>query len=264
MKSENTKRLLIAAAAILAAVAVFYYIYTDMNKTRLPVNIASSTPIVGNIGILNPKTVPLSGTSSLPQPIPKLDRPFPSNSTLPADARVIVVSNIKEISSGLAKNPADAEKWVLLGTQYKIAGDYEGAREAWEYATLLSPTYYVPFNNLGDLYAHYIKNYPTAEHDLKKAISLQEDYIDGYRALYELYRYSYAQKASLAPQVLKDGLKQNPKSTDLMVLLAQYYKESGDKTQALSYYNQALVEAQAEKNTSLADLVNQEIQNLNP
>ena len=47
-----------------------------------------------------------------------------------------------------------------------------------------------------------------------------------------------------------------------MVLLAQYYKETGDKTQARSYYNQALNEFNKSGNTSMAAIIQQELNNL--
>lgn len=240
------------------------YVYQDIKKRGVE---TPQTPSpVSNVGIQSTgdytiKQIPIEKPGSK-APVPNLNRPLTFLSDLSPEVKKILADNTKRLTDILKSDSSNFNAWLDLGSYRKQSGDYEGAREAWEYATVLAPESYVPWNNLGDLYAHYLKDFSKAEQNFKKSIALKPDYIGGYRALYELYRYSYKEKANLATQILKEGLAKNPQSTDLMVLLAQYYKETGDKTQARSYYNQALGMFNKAGNTSMAALIQQELTNL--
>ncbi|MBI5816845.1 MAG: hypothetical protein HZB09_00250 [Candidatus Yonathbacteria bacterium] len=257
------KNITIAVVFVLV-VGLGVYVYQDIKKRGVE---APQTPSpASSVGIQSTgdytiKQIPIENPGSK-VPTPNLNRALSFSGDLSTEAKKILTDNIKHLSDNLKKDSSQWNDWLELGIQRKVAGDYEGAREIWEYAAVLAPESYVPWNNLGDLYAHYLKDYSKAEQNFKKALILKPDYIGGYRALYELYRYSYKEKANLAPQILKDGLAKNPKSTDLMVLLAQYYKETGDKTQARSYYNKALNEFNKTGNTSMSALIQQELNNL--
>ena len=207
------------------------YVYQDIKKKGIK---APSTPSsVTDTGIQ------ATGDYTLEQvpiekpgfKVPDLNRPLTFSTDLPPEAKKIITDNVARLVTILKGDSSSFNAWLDLGSYRKQIGDYEGAREAWGYAAILAPESYVPWNNLGDLYAHYLKDYLKAEQNFKKAVVLKPDYIGGYRALYELYYYSYKEKANLAPQILKDGLAKNPPNTDFMVLLAQYHKETGDKTQ---------------------------------
>lgn len=240
-----------------------FYIYTDAKKRNgevLQTPIATSTDsnsepeyTITQIPVENP---------AVNIKVPNLSRNVIFTTDISPEIKDIVQKNIARITTSLKEDSVRFGDWLDLGIQYKIAGDYKGAEEAWEYTGFLGPESYIPWHNLGDLYAHYLKDFPKAEQNFKKSIALKPDYIGGYRALYELYYYSYKEKANLATQILKEGLAKNPKSTDLMVLLAQYYKEAGDKDNARTYYQKALTEAKAQGNTSLATLLEQELTNL--
>ncbi len=99
---------------------------------------------------------------SLPQPIPSLDtKPTFGNVSSP-DARVVLQQQYASLAATLLGNPSLVQSWVELGVLYKVGADYNAAVEAWEYATKLNAEYYLPYANLGDLYAYYL-------HDAKKA-----------------------------------------------------------------------------------------------
>jgi tetratricopeptide (TPR) repeat protein len=261
-----SKNITLPVVILVLASCLGLYMYQDI-KSKNNVssqNSSTTTPTVNNgiqaTGGYTVEQIPLN--SSLAAKQPNLDRPILFGPDTTPEVKKIITTNVSNFVAKLKKDSSSLSDWMGLGAQLKIAGDYKWAEEVWKYTGLLSPAYYVSFNNLGDLYAHYVTNYPKAEENFKKVILLKPDYIDSYRALYELYRYSYTEKASLAPQVLKDGLAANPKSTDLMILLAQYYKETGDTTNARMYYQKAITEAKTQGNTSLATLIEQELNNL--
>jgi len=198
--------------------------------------------------------VPVNEVESLP-PSPNLNRQVRFTASTEAEVRAVVLTNIATLTSSLKANTDDLESWVSLGAMYKIAGDYAAARDAWEYASIIRPYNYPSFGNLGDLYHHYLKNYPKAESNYLRAIQNEPEFIDGYRGLYELYRYSFSGKGEAAAQILKRGITANPQAYDLMILLGDYYRDRGEPSNAVTYYEQALMEVKRIGNTTLgADL----------
>jgi|SRR3989344_3630842 len=187
------------------------------------------------------KQIPLDGSGEGAK-IPSLDRVLKFNIVVSPEAKNIIEENIFSLTISLKSNSNNSGNWVLLGNYYKMAGDYEGASESWEYAKTLSPNDFVLFNNLSDLYHYYIKDYARAEKNMLIMIELRPDSIYGYRSLYDLYTLSYKEKSDEAPKILLKGLTANPKSVDLMVLLAQYYRGIGDKANAFVYYDKAIAE----------------------
>lgn len=149
---------------------------------------------------------------------------------------------IEEISKTLKTEKNNISLWIDLGSWRKAIGDYEGARLTWEYVVSVSPNNIVPLVNLGDLYQFYLKENIKAEDYMKRVIAKNPSYIEGYFRLYTLYSESYKEKIAEAPKALLGGLTVNPKSVDLMILLAQDYRDAGDKTNALIYYDKAISE----------------------
>lgn len=145
--------------------------------------------------------------------------------------------------SGNEVNADEVNGLIRSGTVKQNKGDYKGAETDWLEAAQKSPTNLVPYNNLGNLYHYYLKDFPKAEQNLLKVVELDPTYISGYRNLLDLYRYSYQQSTTKAVDILQQGLKANPKNIDLYVLLASYYEQKGDVKNAKLNYNLALTEA---------------------
>jgi len=254
-QQKNTRILIVVTTIV--ALAVGYYIYKDVNKTlpggEAPLN-ATTTSAVGNNATSTTTTISVP----LPQPVPTFGRVLPAG-VLPDDARTIVVSNIAKYTAELTKDPRATNTWIALGLQYKMAGDYAGAEEAWTYATRLSSKNIVPFYNLGDLYYGYLKDPVKSEANFKTVIALDSTYTAAYRALFDLYRYAYPAKQSLAPEILLQGIKQSEDPIDLTILLAGYYKDTGDIADARTYYQKAIVLASQKNNTALAAMIQKEL-----
>ena len=122
----------------------------------------------------------------------------------------------------IKKAPTNADAWLQLAVDYKIAGDYAGAEAIWIYLTKAAPTSFVAFANLGDLYTNYLKDNTKAEANYKIAIKLQPDYIDNYRNLF--YLYLSENNSAAAADIVAQGLKANPNNPDLLQLQAQLKK----------------------------------------
>jgi tetratricopeptide (TPR) repeat protein len=154
------------------------------------------------------------------------------------------------------------DAYINLGVLWKMADDFEGAILAWEYAKEMSPTYYSPYHNLGNLYLYELKDNALSETNLQEAIRLNPQLIDAWKSLHDLYRYEMAQTPE-AEAALTEALRVNPNHLDLMLSLARYYKETGEIAKARSMYTDALAIAEREAaQDEVPDLIREEIQDL--
>ncbi len=154
------------------------------------------------------------------------------------EQRATIRQQILDAAGSIDVNPDVLDSWLQLGLYKKVIGDFEGARDAWEYASVIRPQNVVSFKNLGELYWRYFPDFTKSEANFRAAIQNEPRYIDSYISLSELYRYSYKEKAGLADDALLEGLQNNPGSRDLIAYIAYYYKATGDKENAIKYYRE--------------------------
>ena len=158
--------------------------------------------------------VPVEG--SKPVPIPDLNRPITFNSALNLsdEAKKILTDSISNLQNSLKKDPKNIGNWILLGTNYKITGDYAGAVLYWKYASDVSNDS-VSLGNLGNLYAYYLKDNAMSEVYYKKAISRAPTQAYLYIQLSDVYRLIFKDNAK-ATAILDEGLKQIPNDPSLL------------------------------------------------
>jgi len=267
----NREKIVSGFVIIVAIVAVGYYIFNDIKHSAvIPNDIVEDNKgtTTGNMGIegSGDYKIELISSETIKSPIglsvPDLDRPVVFTGIFSDGEKMAMIKDIKRLSEELKEDSNLFNNWLSLGLQRKEIGDYEGAREAWEYASVISPTNSVSLSNLGDLYHYYLKDYVKSEENLLKAIENSSGNIALYRSLHELYKYSYKEKAGLADDILFKGLEENPNNLDLLILLGLYYKETEDIENSRKYYGKALVEAQKQGNNDLVDALQQNIQEL--
>ncbi|QQG37939.1 MAG: hypothetical protein HYS26_00045 [Candidatus Kaiserbacteria bacterium] len=190
---------------------------------------------------------------------PSLTEGVAFDQNIPADLRDQLSQLIADDREALSQNYDQYELWLRLAIRYKQAGDYQKAREVWEYLAYNYPDDVVSRHNLGDLYQHFTVDYVKAEQYYLAA--LEADMIDGvgsagvtYLALHELYRYDYKQNTSAAADILKQGIERiaGPQAIDLNAALARYYESKGQKAEAAAAYRAAAAGAREVNNTSLA------------
>lgn len=234
---------------ILGGIAAFL-INKDLNKASLmedDTNNGTATTTEGavlNGSNNNPgytiEVEPVGSTGGASVPTPDLDRRVNFET-----ASQSLKQKIEEISADLKKDKNNFDLWLDLGSYRKIIGDYEGARLTWEYLAAVNPNYTVPLINLGDLYQFYLKDYSLADDYMQRVISKTPTSVDAYYRLYSLYALSYQEKINEAPKILLQGLSVNPKSVELMIMLAEHYRNLNDKTNAIIYYDKAIAELNA-------------------
>ncbi len=154
---------------------------------------------------------------------PSTNRPITISTSISAEAATALKKDMETVINELNKEPKRVDLWLKLGIDRKAAGDYEGAREAWDYVAVAGPASinFIAYGNLGDLYKSYLKDFAKSEVQYKEAIKLKPDNINFYRGLFELYTtYGYKSGTSAAADLLKEGLKNNPNNPDLLKLQA--------------------------------------------
>lgn len=227
---------------VLAIFVSAYFIWDDFQKTEpAPIanknneNKAQKKKEEKNEAIV--KIIPADPVGSN---IPNLDREVLVKEKMTEDTKAKMVAEIKNVSDVLKKNPEFFDGWMNLGVLRKFIGDYDGAREAWEYAAALRPDVHITYNNLGDLYHFYLKDFTKAEMNMRRAVDVKSDFIMGYTHLHELYLYSLKSKSDLADDVLMEGIQKNQDDPELRIVLASYYRDIGDKANARKYFAEAI------------------------
>lgn len=258
MKTIQKYRLYIG---ILAVIVVGGIVFTIGSNDVADVDSGKTTTTnIGGVSIDLPEgavIIPIPIESTIPLPVLVRDVAFPDYYN--EEAKTLMRDKIATAIVNIEGDNTDFGNWLELANLRSSMEDYTGALEIYEYLNVASPTNSVSFVNAGNTYHLYLKDYPKAEENLKQALVNSSSSIHNVRSLYELYLYSYKTDTGLAGQTLLDALVVAPDSIDLMVLLAEYYKNAGDDTSAKTYYEKARDEAKNRQNFDLLYILEQEI-----
>jgi len=141
-------------------------------------------------------------------------------------------------------NPEGAEAYwpvIKIGQVKQLAGDYDGALQAFFWARELQPKSYVANGNIAHLYFRQYQDFAKAEEYYLKAIEPDGmQTVNYYLDLHEIYRYFYKTDTNLVEDILKQGIERLPEETDLMAILAHYYKSLERYDEARTYYQMML------------------------
>lgn len=151
-----------------------------------------------------------------------------------------IYRSLQNYGKSVRENPDFFAGWLQLGLLKKVIGDFEGARDAWEYAGVIRPLNDVSFANLGELYWRYLHLYPQSETNFKISIKNNPNNVGTYVSLSDLYYYSLKEKQGLADDILLQGIAVNPQSVDLPKALARLYERKGQYASALEWWNKVL------------------------
>lgn len=236
----QNKKIIIGAAVFLLAVAFSgFYIYRDFKSAKDSLsqiqNAKESPSQTGSLedfiksGKVKVEVEPAPLSEASPEEIkklmPDLDGEIIVKANLSEENKNRAISEIKITIAGLKADYNKLEGWLNLGLWRKTLGDYEGAAEAWQFATLIRPNDPVAFHNLGDLYSQFLPDFPSAEKYYKMAVEKDKSHQPFfYVKLYEFYRY-YEKNMDAAENTLLDGLKTNPGDAYLEGELNNFRKE---------------------------------------
>jgi hypothetical protein len=183
---QITKKQKIVGGVLAVVVLLSLYIIFDMrHKTDWSINnnqatttsmtatstagLAVTTQGTGNYTI---EQVPITEGQGVPQPIPDLKSPvvFGNDPSLTPEIKAQISQKISDLQATLSKNPKDFDSWIELGLRQKSAMDYGATVASWEYAGKLSPTNFISFGDLGDLYAYFLHDTTQSEKYYAQAI----------------------------------------------------------------------------------------------
>ena len=190
--------------------------------------------------------------------VPDFSSPLKFSPGIQADVKKALQNAANTLKGRLYANSLDLESWINLGTVRKMAGDYTGAEQAWIFVTKAAPTNPIAYNNLGDLYENFLKNYPKAEAAYLNAIKVSPKDESPYLNLYTMYANQYKQDSTAAMDILLKGISAVPDSVNLHIQLARYYKAKGDATDAKAQYDAAIAAANKTGQTSVAQSIQTE------
>ncbi|HWB34374.1 MAG TPA: hypothetical protein VG753_03615 [Candidatus Paceibacterota bacterium] len=221
MPRPLTLFLITVAACIVVIGAVFVLHGRSTPSPTSTSTTATTTVDLGNgvYATLPPGTTIKEVPSSVEEP--DLNMKVTYSSDLPADAVTELKTDIAAREARLKKDPTQSYDWYQLAIDYKIAGDYSAAEAVWVYLTQVVPGDYTAFADLGDLYQNFLKDYPKAEQNYLKALSLKPDDIGLYYDLYIMYTGQYKVGTSAAADIVARGLKNNPGDKTLLGLQQQ-------------------------------------------
>ncbi|MAF13929.1 MAG: hypothetical protein CMI53_03480 [Parcubacteria group bacterium] len=151
-------------------------------------------------------------------------------------------SELEILLNALEQNQNNPDLFLKLGSLKKNAGDYLGAEEAWLKAVELRPLGSIAFGNLADLYTNFLQ-------DSDKATSAYESVLENtqgepknifyYRNYFDFALFNLEDKEK-AVAVMLDGIANNPGNSELPAVLAGFYRDEGNITKAIQYFQLAL------------------------
>lgn len=226
MKKSTTGVLLGGVFMLLFLGMFFYRTHKTLAPNLTPGTVASTTTTdLGNgvtvTGTAGAKVTIVPVSTSAKIPAPDLTHKVAYAATLPPEVVAILTTKIATAVASLQKNGTQGALWLQLAVDYKMAGDYKASEGVWVYLTKVSPTSPIAFQDLGDLYQNFVKDYPKSEANYLAALTLDPKNIDLYRNLYTLYKYQYKTNTTAAVDIVAKGLKANPGNPDLLLLQKQ-------------------------------------------
>ena len=192
---------------------------------------------------------------------------------VPEEVRVFTEEQIKQLNATIQTHARVVKSdstyfngWIQIGILKKMIGDFEGARDAWEYVSLIQPGNSLSYANLGELYWRYLHDYPNSEKNLLISIKNKPDDFQTYVTLSELYYYSYQEKYDLAEKVLLDGITSNLDNFSVKVnltkALAALYRRRQEFSKAVTELEKVL--AMEPENAEVASAIEALQKKINP
>ncbi len=194
--------------------------------------------------------------------MPNVDRGVTFSASVPSEVRTLINSKVAEIVARLKADPLRSADWFNLGILYHSANDFQGEKEVWEFLIKVAPTDSTSYENLGKLHHFSIPDFPKAELNFKKAITLNPESINSYLELFQLYKYSYKVETSASIDILKEAATKFPKNPDPYHLIGLEYRDRNDTANARVYLTKAIDIARAIGNLDLVQAIGDELAKL--
>lgn len=226
MTTANRNLILTLVAGLVIGIAIFALYTAQRGATGATANSNATTTLMGG-----------AATSSTQ-----------GSSLASAQAGSGAQVSAQDVLDGL-----DIQKMIAEARALKNAGKYDAAIAKLNQASAVYPTNTVPYNNLGDIYMHFKKDYVKAELNYKKVVQYDPRQLSAYRSLFELYTTtSYKPTNTAAVDIAAAAVKANPTAYDFQLMAARYYKGIGDTNAARVQYQAAINNAKGQNLASVA------------
>lgn len=223
--NRNLHNYIAGGAALVAIIAIGIYLYANRSASPTLDEAASAgttTTTVSGVTTAGGGAKVTEPAAPAAPSAPDYRTPLAFSASTDAAVKLALQKQFDATVAILAKKSTDFSAWVNLGILRKTVGDYKGAEADWIYVTKLYPSSTVGFDNLGELYLDFLKDYPKAEANFKQSIKIDSHDINAYQQLFSLYTtYGYKQGTSAAADLVAQGLKANPNSQTLLQLQSQ-------------------------------------------
>src|SRR3989344_9416484 len=155
-----------------------------------------------------------------------VSRPVSVKIQISDSSRKNTLAKLDELIKLIKDNYDYVNAWYDLGAYRMVIGDYDGAIEAYQFVPLIKSGDYIGYVNLGDIYSHYLKNYPLAEENFLKALKNNSAYVSGYVELAVLYENYFESGYQKAEDLLLSGIRFNEGNLHIKIKLAEFYERN--------------------------------------
>lgn len=220
MMNSKHKNTLIGIAIVVLLVGA-YFVFDRSKDEITPVVTTASTTSNTQVNLGNGVVATIPGgytvetVDQVLQPLPSLTRKVVFGVTLDDRIKALIETKVPEYQALLKNDPKKFDYWIDLGTYFKTAGDYTGAKLYWEYASKLAPTDYISLGNLGNMYAYQLKDMVNAEKYYLQAIKNAPTQSYLYIQLAEGYR-DVSKDMTKAKAIIEKGLQAKPNDPALV------------------------------------------------
>ncbi|MEK7641157.1 MAG: hypothetical protein AAB389_04140 [Patescibacteria group bacterium] len=151
-------------------------------------------------------------------------------------------AELQKFAALAEKDSSDTLAWLKISEIKKFFNNYQGSADALEYLKLLAPDDFIVNLNLGNLYGFYLKDYKKAEDNFQNAMNHSggAQLATAISSLADMYKDFYKVKYDQVDNLLLLGIETMPDDTNLVIKLAFYYKEAGNKEGAIQSFERLL------------------------
>jgi len=150
----------------------------------------------------------------------------------------------KNLKKGELSKEDQVKTYLDMGKKFETMGQTEFAKSAYNHAIKIDSANYISYLNLGILYEAK-GDFVRAEEQYKLALDRNPGEWTAWQKLIELYRYKIDDN-DRARGAFIEGLTQTKNNIELVKQFAAFLENSGEKTDALAYYQIALKAAPAD------------------
>ncbi|RJQ36828.1 hypothetical protein C4552_02970 [Candidatus Parcubacteria bacterium] len=224
---------LVAAAAVIAAVVWRYYgkmpgAADGPADAPIDVGMATGTPMIDG------ETPNYLGVA-----VATLNADPDFLKQVPPETDAKLRAELADIAHQLEKDPRVPALWMRVAYIKHFYNDDAGARDAYEYLNIISPSDGLPFYNLALLYGYYLKEPAKAEAKFQAAIDRDPNHAAYYYGFGAFYR-EVVHNPGRAEEVLLAGLRVASEDAGLVGGLASLYEEQREYAKAKKYYETLL------------------------